>query len=169
MSTGKPTGLYAKDTEVPAEKSRQEMERTLTRYGATGFMYGWEQQEPYGTDTALVAFKLRGMQFRIVVPLPALEDFKTDGAGRGRTKAAQEAAHAKALRQRWRAMALVVKAKLECVESGITTLEQEFMAHIVLPNGETVARWLAPQIDAAYLTGQMPHLLPERATVRTEG
>ena len=42
---------YAESTSVSSEKSRAEIERTLTRYGATGFMYGW-------TDgNALVAFQ----------------------------------------------------------------------------------------------------------------
>lgn len=58
------------------------------------------------------------------------------------------------------ALALVVKAKLEAVESGISTFEQEFMAHIVLPNGQTTGQWMIPQIEAAYKTGTMPALLP---------
>lgn len=33
---------YAATTEVTSEKSRAEIERTVSRYGATGFMYGWQ-------------------------------------------------------------------------------------------------------------------------------
>jgi hypothetical protein len=63
--------------------------------------------------------------------------------------------------QRWRALALVIKAKLEAVAAGITTVEQEFLAHIVLPDGHTtVGTWMAPQLAAAYDAGTMPALLP---------
>jgi hypothetical protein len=34
------------------------------------------------------------------------------------------------------------------------------MAHIVLPNGQTVGECMVPQISAAYETGRMPRLLP---------
>jgi hypothetical protein len=65
-----------------------------------------------------------------------------------------------ARRQRWRALALAIKAKLEAVESGIATFEEEFMAYIVLPDGQTVGEFLSPQIEAAYSSGRMPPLLP---------
>ena len=39
---------YAATTDVPAEKSRAEIEATLRRYGATGFAYGWESLPPDG-------------------------------------------------------------------------------------------------------------------------
>jgi len=32
---------YAEGTSVPADRSRAEIERTLTRYGADQFAYGW--------------------------------------------------------------------------------------------------------------------------------
>ena len=54
----------------------------------------------------------------------------------------------------------MIKAKLEAVESEITCFDDEFMAHIVLPNGDTVSQWLVPQISSAYANGEMPKLLP---------
>jgi hypothetical protein len=65
-----------------------------------------------------------------------------------------------AVRQRWRALALVIKAKLEAFESGIETFEQAFLANILLPDGQTVGQWMVPQVEQAYLTGTMPGLLP---------
>ena len=39
---------YADGTAVPMERSRAEAERTLMRYGASGFAYAWERRsEPY--------------------------------------------------------------------------------------------------------------------------
>ena len=40
----------------------------------------------------------------------------------------------------------IILAKLEAVESGITTLESQFLANVVLPDGGTVD---APQVDEA--------------------
>lgn len=54
---------------------------------------------------------------------------------------------------------LIIRAKLEAVESRITTFESEFLANLVLPEGGTVGDWLAPQIDEAYATGRMPPML----------
>lgn len=61
---------------------------------------------------------------------------------------------------RERALYLIVKAKLEAVEAGISTVEREFFYDIVLPDGRTAGEWMAPQIEAAYQTGQMPAMLP---------
>jgi hypothetical protein len=64
------------------------------------------------------------------------------------------------VRQRWRALALVIKAKLEAVEAGISSVEDEFLSFIMLPNGSTVGEWVQPQIERVYESGSMPALLP---------
>lgn len=46
------------------------------------------------------------------------------------------------------------------MQGGIATFEQEFMAHIILPNGQSVGDYVLPQIAAAYEGGSMPRLLP---------
>ena len=61
--------------------------------------------------------------------------------------------------QRWRALLLVVKAKLEAVEAEIATFEEEFLPHIVLPNGRTVGEMALPEIERAYQGGRTPALL----------
>lgn len=147
---------YAEKTSVASERSRAEIEKTLSRYGASGFMYGWQQ------ETAVVAFEMEGRRIRFDLPMPDRRDpeFTETPTGRERSPAQAEAAYDQAVRQRWRALALVIKAKLEAVESGITEFEEEFLAHIVLPGGETVGRWMLPQVAQAYETGKMPRLLP---------
>jgi len=62
-------------------------------------------------------------------------------------------------RTRWRALLLVIKAKLEAVESNIATFEDEFLAHVLLPNQQTVAEYIGPTVAQIYETGRMP---PER-------
>ncbi len=151
--------LYAANTDVSSDKSRSEIERTLTRYGADQFMYGWQE------GGAVVGFRMEGRMIRFLLPLPARDEkrFTTYKRGyteyrRSETEAAKQ--YEQAVKQKWRALALVIKAKLEAVESGISVFEDEFMANIMLPTGGTVGDWMRPQIAEAYLTGKMPAMLP---------
>lgn len=144
---------FAENTTVSPDRSRAEIEKTLERYGADAFSYGWEGSR------AVLAFRAEGRMIRFDLAMPHLNEFRTTDRGRARASAQAEKAKDQAVRQRWRALALVVKAKLEAVESGITTFEEEFMAHILLPGGETVAQFMSPQIEHAYETGKMPKLL----------
>lgn len=65
----------------------------------------------------------------------------------------------RACKQRWRALLLCIKAKLEAVDSGIATFEQEFMANIVMPDGKTFGDYALPKIHQATLDNKMPKLL----------
>ena len=101
---------YAADTAVAPEQSRAEIERTLIRYGADRFLYGWEQGH------AAIAFELDGRRMRFILPMPgrsAREFTHTPARGMPRSPEAREAAYNQAVRQRWRALLLVIKAKLE--------------------------------------------------------
>lgn len=48
----------------------------------------------------------------------------------------------------------------EAVECGISVFEDEFMANIVLPGGQTVGDFMKPQIEQAYISGTIPSMLP---------
>lgn len=147
---------YASKTTVSPDKSRAEIEKTLHRYGASAFMYGTSQNQ------AVVAFEMLNRRIKFTLPLPDIksDEIQLDGRGWSRSESAIKAAYEQAVRQRWRALTLVIKAKLEAVESGVAQFEEEFLAHIVLPNGETVGRFMLPQVAKAYETNQMPPLLP---------
>lgn len=154
--------VYAKDTVVSVARSRAEIEESITRYGATKFMHFMEE------GRAIIVFEATKRRVMFELPLPSRDGFKTRtvkttqyGSTRTHELTPDEQAKAweQACRQRWRALALVIKAKLEAVASGITTFEDEFLAHVVLPNGKTVGRWLAPQLEAALSTDKMPPML----------
>jgi hypothetical protein len=145
---------YASNTEVSSDRSRSEIERTLTRYGAKSFAYGWQD------GRAVIQFEMSDRSIRFVLPLPTEQEFSATPAGRARRGAAMQQAYQQAVRQRWRALALSIKAKLESVESQIETFEDAFMAQIVLPSGMTVGDHMRGQIADAYETGTMPPLLP---------
>ena len=148
---------YAAQTQVSSNRSRDEIERTLIRYGATGFMYGWQENQ------AIIAFQASGrhVKFAFLMPDKKSTIICKTKTGRAKSETQIEQAYEQAVRQRWRALALVIKAKLEAVEAGITCFEDEFLSHIVLPNGETVGSWMLPQLNSAYENNKMPLLLPE--------
>jgi hypothetical protein len=133
---------YAHRTAVPLERSKAEVEKLLTNYGADQFVSGWADGQ------AMIAFRLKALHIKMVIPMPARKQ------GMSETKLAQ------LQRERWRAIVLIIKAKLEAVRSGVRTLEQEFLDDIVVPGGKTFGEWARPQIAAAYEKGQMPKQLP---------
>lgn len=147
-------------------KSKGELEKTVSRYGAERFVSGWEK------NRAVVEFEIRNRRLRFFLPLPNKEstEFTHSPTGRLRKTDQVEAVWEQACRQRWRALNLAIKAKLEAVEAGITSFEEEFLAHVVMPNGRTVGDWAIPAVERALRDGKMPPLLPagERPELRPE-
>jgi len=147
-------GKYAAGTTVEPEKSQQEISAQLRRYGADGFAFGWERHR------AVVQFVAHQRQVRFVLPLPTdPKEFQKSEAGRWRDAKQQQAALDAEVRRLWRCLLLAIKSKLEVVESGIATFEEEFASNIVLPDGRTVYEHIAPEIEEAYSTGRVRPLL----------
>lgn len=146
---------YAEKTSVSVAKTKADIEELVQKYGADQFISGFKD------NIAIVGFSLADRQVRFVLPLPDKAEFLyTPGRGQRRTDDAARSAWEQACRSKWRALYLVIKAKLEAVEAGISTIEREFLADIVLPDGQTAGDWMHPQLEQAYLTGNMPPLLP---------
>jgi hypothetical protein len=147
--------IYAKHTTVPVERSRAAVEKALMRYGATGFGYQWDRREVPILPTpvsgprfelrefASIIFQVKARRVRLDVPMPTARE-----AG---TAVKAEAA----TRQRWRAVLLVITAKLEAVESGISTLEAEFLANIVTDDGRTIGEAVLPRLTEAVQSGRL--------------
>lgn len=137
---------YAEDTTVPASRSRDEIERTLDRYGASAFHYSREEV-PSGVAVG-IEFKLQGHLVRLAMLLPSSKEarFTLDTRGYHRSENAARELWEKATRQRWRALALVVKAKLEAIESGI----------VVPGTDETVGQRIIPAIKQGRTVPALP-------------
>lgn len=156
---------YAKDTTVPADRSRAEIEQTLSRYGATAFMYGWSGMR------AVIGFEMDGRRYRVTLPLPnksAPEFTRTPARGKLRSSDAASSAWEQATRQRWRALALWIKAILEATEAGIVTAQEALVPFAVLPDGRTAGEWLLPQLERIGAE-QMPPMLPGLLTAGADG
>lgn len=143
---------YAKDTSVSVSKSKEEIERLITKYGARNYACASLD------GAAIIVFEVHNRRVRFDLVLPSFNDIRSENfrtpSGRYRTKPLPEEKimkiYEQACRSRWRSLALVIKAKLEAVNAQITTFEDEFLAHIVLPGGETVGQRVRPQIEGAY-------------------
>lgn len=131
---------YAERTIVPASQSQDSVKKLLRAAGS-------DQIAVYeAADKSAVAFRVDGRFYRITVPIALKAD------------AAQEE------RRAWRLLLLLLKAKLEAVREGATTIEREFLADMLMPDGSTVAEWTAQPLALAYKEGAMPGqlLLPGR-------
>lgn len=143
---------YAENTSVPVERSRAEIETLIGRYGASHFGY------MTGPGKAVIEFLAHKRRVRFVLPLPDPSDksFSERVDGRSKTTRQRSPEDAwklweQACRQRWRALCLAVKAKLETVETGISTFESEFLSYIVDPRtNRTVGEVVLPQLAASY-------------------
>lgn len=143
---------FAQNTSVPVERSRAEIERTLVKYGATKFGT-WS--EP---GRALIQFELKnGRAIQVPLPLPVAGSPKTAApysAKWGEKEAEQET------RRRWRVLLLTLKALLEGVESRLMTVDQAFLAYVVVPGtAKTIGDQLIPKLDALYAGTWTPRLL----------
>lgn len=142
---------YAESTSVTVEKSRAEIETILMRHGADAFAYSTD------SGTVRLGFRMDGRHFRFTLSLPDPKEPRFTHHSRGaRTIEGARTEWEQACRQKWRALLLVIKAKLEAVSAGISSIEDEFLANLILPDRQTVSEWLKPQVEEAYRVGSMP-------------
>jgi hypothetical protein len=123
-------GKYAAGTRVEARRSRAELARVIARYGASDFAI-----VDNGAN-AFVRFAFDGRYVQLNLPAPDRwnDRFTKTPTGKERTLRAQERLYEQAIRENWRSLVLVVKGKLEAVDSGLTTFEDEFAAVLVRPH-----------------------------------
>lgn len=150
---------FAAATKVEVTKTKSDIEKLLKKYGAGGFITGWHG------DREALTFELQGRRYRYEFAVITEETVKYDKNGRERnagnlTARSLTATVEQAQRTRWRELLLGIKAKLVMVDAGITTLEEEFLSHVVLVNNQTVSQWIHPFLREAYAGGEMPPMIP---------
>jgi len=143
----KPPQRFAQGTEVEVGKTRGEIETLLQRHGADQCLTGSD----FKTHAGFVHFALGNRQIRFKLRAYA-PNYREHGGGKPLAPEQYE-------REQWRALLLIIKAKLESVRSGVVTVEQEFLANIVLPNGVLLGDEIAPRVAEMYESGQVRALL----------
>jgi hypothetical protein len=138
---------FARRTPVEVVRTRTQIEDELRRRGASSFGYNIDDT----AGEAVIAFTITGLQVRMTLPLPAFDDdrFRYTPSGKyQRAPGEQAKAYDQEIRRRWRAMLLIVKAKLVAVDDGITTLEREFLPDVVVGD-TTVWERTRPELERA--------------------
>ena len=145
---------YAQGTDVAISRSVNELDRLVSKHGATGFAYGRDRGK------ARVMFRIADRMVRFEIEQPSVEDFRFTPTRQRRSDTASAKMAEDEEKRRWRSLVLIVKALLVAVADGVITLSDAFLPYTVLPSGETVGEWAGPQLDTAYATAQMPALMP---------
>lgn len=127
---------YAEDTKVPVGRTQLQLKERLQKAGA-------DQVAVFeSAEGGAVAFRLAGSMYRLTVPAnPRAKDPAQD------------------LRRSWRLLFILTTTKLEAIRDGASTPEREFLADMLLYDGQTVGGWMTPQIDQARAEGRMPKQL----------
>ena len=126
---------YAQGTEVPIGRSRDEIERTLERFDATGQIWARDDERQVVT----VAFKRGRHGYKFTVALPPLADFMSTPSGKWeRTQPQAQKARDGEIRRLFRSLANYIKAMLDATDSGIIDAEEALLPFLMLPTGETV-------------------------------
>lgn len=140
---------YAETTTVAFERSISEIITLIKRAGAS--QIGQMDDEAFYA----IQFTIADRMIRFRLPLPTLDEMpKVNGRNQTLTVAQRRDRLDQAKRSRGRALLLVIKAKLESVESGIETIEQAFLANVVMADGATVYDRIARPIALEYQTGR---------------
>jgi hypothetical protein len=142
---------YASETKVPMNRTKDEIERTVRKAGATSF--GTMQD----AKLIVVAFVMKERTIRFSVRMPTFSDpnISRTSTGRPRSVGGMADAFGQEERRLWRAILLVIRGKLESIETGIESLDEAFLPHVVMADGKTVAEHTIPMIRDAIAAGSM--------------
>jgi hypothetical protein len=127
---------YAAETRVPIANTKTEIQTLLAKHGADRFYCA---EEPH---RAQIGFFLGKTLIKITLPFPT-----------GNLKPVQ---HDRLKRSRWRTLLMIIRAKLETVEAGISSVEEQFLSDIVTPHGSTVYEEFRPQLATMLSSGKAP-------------
>lgn len=162
---------YAEGTSVDVSKTKAELDVLLQKHGASQRMIADDDEN----GRAFAIFRMAGRHVKLEVrlypealPDPTKLDYgnkrNTPQGWNGWTVSRRQEwiseRKRQSAREAWRRLLLVVKAKLELVSDGGSTIEREFLADVMLPDGRTVHEALRDGLAQSYLDGKMPPLLP---------
>lgn len=147
---------YAKGTKVAIETTDRQIKDMLRKAGATAYAT-FENR-----TSASIAFHLNDLNIRMNLSMPDPDDERftmrkvnQHGAMAPQSASVAEKLWEQACKERWRALHLCVKAKLEAIDAGVETFEDAFLAHVQTDTGETIGQRIKPQLQSI-VAGNMP-------------
>lgn len=133
---------YAKNTTVPITRTKIQIQDLLISWGIEEFFFG---TSPRGDG---IGFKFEGRVYKHNVPMPPDKNILSDRQ------------YEQKVRQRWRILYMSLKMKLEEIDSGGMSFEDQFLAMMCLPDGSTVGDFMKlPENLERLEKTQMPKLL----------
>jgi hypothetical protein len=118
---------YAETTDVPVTRSQGEV-RDLLRKAGTGRIAIMDERD----GSAVIMFEHGNRGYRLAIAAdPKAKNLAQDE------------------RRRWRVLVLLVKAKVNSVLEGVTTIEREFFADTLMPSGMSLLEEARPAIEQA--------------------
>ena len=145
---------FAEGTSVSTEKSRAEIETLLRKHGIKDICVMTLR------ESAMVMFNKGATGYKFVMPPIDREDYKLTAQGYERSESDTERFVSQEERRRWRALFLVLKAKLVAAADGVVTFEQEFLAFALTQDGRTVGEHVIPQLQSGAALGLQQLALP---------
>jgi hypothetical protein len=138
--------VKAADTDVPVEKSIEDVKTLVRRHGAAGFGV----QEDYRTGRVVVSFVMNtedGGHLPLQIPIDVNTVFDrmygsvknnpgSNQHARRTVGEASEVRRAQAERTAWRQLHLIIDALLTATSLGIMSLADAFMGHVVIVTDE---------------------------------
>lgn len=138
-------GKYAEKTSVSVEASQAEIQKVLRKYGASAFAIDWNNPS--------IMFEIQHRTIRLSIPLPSKKALEFTETHRKRNVNQIDITYEQVIRQRWRSLLLMIKAKLEAIDNEITTLEQEFLPYLIIRDDQgkmrSVSEVIIPQLKDA--------------------
>lgn len=149
------TRRYAEGTTTTVNASRNEIEALVRKFGAHQIL-AYEDKE-----RAIVQFTARDRMVRLTLAVPSEESMSRTPTGLQRSVGALAEAKDKEMKRLWRALVLLVRAKITAVNEEIVTFEEEFLSHVVMADGKTVYEHSKENIRLSYESGHSQTLLPD--------
>lgn len=146
-----PNPRYAEGTTVGIDATLTSIRKLLL--GAEATHYAFIEGPDYGG----VQFALRGLHYKFLVKRPTWTDLYD--RYRDPRRVDQSRAVEDEWRRRWRARLLWLRAMLEFAEVEPEMFAEAMLGSLVLPDGQRLAEWSIPQVEAAYSGGKMPPLM----------
>lgn len=136
---------YASGTTITPQRTMEDISRLLKKEGVRSILW-IDGEEKIGCE-----FVMHERRLRFVCVLPTRYTTGLDKSARRMGAVQAEQAHQRLIREHWRGLLLVIKAKIESVTIGIETIEEAFMPQLVMADNRTMAEIVLPQIQSGQL------------------
>lgn len=133
---------------------KEQIELTLLQNGCKEFFYGWRDEQ------AQVQFVINGKRYRISLKMPSKKSYERTPTGKLRSNDTAIKEWQSAQRDIWTSLLNIIRTNFDFVRMGASTIEKQFLAFIVLPDGQLAGDYAENMINEAYQDSMLPERVP---------